>query len=105
MKHCCERMTQQVEYKCPQHADPFDCYRVLICYIAEWDEYGIIEHGESGNHVYIKIEFCPFCGVKLPESKSDLWFDKLEAMGVDPQDPDGIPKEFRTDEWYRKGDR
>jgi len=96
-------MTQQVEYKCPQHPDPFDCQRALIYYNAKLDEYGIIEHSECGNRVYIKMEFCPFCGVKLPESKRDLWFDKLEAMGIDPWDPDAVPKEFRTDEWYRKG--
>jgi hypothetical protein len=55
------------------------------------------------------IAFCPFCGTRLPEPKRNLWFDKLEAMGLtditafdDISGRTDIPKEFLTDEWYRK---
>lgn len=61
-----------------------------------------------GGQSYITIDFCPFCGTKLPESKRDLWFERLEAMGIDPWDADSRPKEYQTDEWYRResqGDR
>jgi len=48
------------------------------------------------------MDFCPLCGAKLPESKSDLWFEKLEAMGFKDPWTDDIPKEFRTGEWFRE---
>jgi len=101
MRHCCERMTRQVERTCDQHPDPFDCPRILLCYMARFDEYGIMEHGETNAGVSVRIEFCPFCGAKLPESKRDLWFERLEAMGVDPWEADSVPPAFQTDEWYR----
>ncbi len=105
MKHCCEYMTRQIEHLsiCD---DPFDCPDAIIYYDPKIDEYGIIIHKEDGS--YLSINFCPFCGAKLPESKRDLWFEKLEAMGftditfASVLGRTDIPKEFLTDEWYRK---
>ena len=93
-------MTEELTRECDRHPDPFDCPDRLIVYVARFDEYGIIVHDGGGSH--IAIAFCPFCGAKLPESKRALWFDRLKAIGVmDPLSCD-IPKEFETDEWFRK---
>ena len=105
MKHCCEYMSRKIEHLsiCD---DPFGCPDAIIYYVPKFDEYGIIIH--KGGRTYLHIHFCPWCGAKLPESKRDLWFDKLEAMGLTDIDMmnapyrTDIPKEFQTDEWYRK---
>jgi hypothetical protein len=97
-KHCCETMTDKVNYVCKQHKDPFDCPDNLIFYSARFDEYGIIIH--DGGSSFIEISFCPWCGTKLPMSKRDLWFDTLEELGYDDPFEQDIPEEFKSDKWY-----
>ncbi len=41
-KYCCETMKYQVNLRCEQHPDPFDCADNLINYLERLDEYGII---------------------------------------------------------------
>jgi hypothetical protein len=53
------------------------------------------------------VDYCPWCGTKLPESLFDTRFDILEKeYGIDsPYDDkqkDKIPAEFLTDEWWKK---
>jgi len=53
------------------------------------------------------VEFCPFCGAKLPKDLADERFEILETeYGInDPYDSKQkklIPKEFKTDEWWKK---
>ncbi|MBM4026788.1 MAG: hypothetical protein FJ280_15490 [Planctomycetes bacterium] len=96
-------MRDQVEHKCGQCEDSFACPDALIYYDLKFDEYGIIVH--DGGESYVTIDFCPFCGSKLPQSKRDLWFERLEALGIDPWDPDARPAEFQTDEWYRQNEQ
>jgi hypothetical protein len=98
-KHCCEQMDHQVNLKCEQHPDPFDCPDNLIFYSYKFDEYGIIIH--DGGPSYSLISFCPWCGSALPESKRDLWFDLLEELGYDYPMEQEIPQEFKSDQWYR----
>lgn len=98
--HCCHQMTEQVAYRCPDHPDPFDCPDSLVFYSPVFDEYGLIVHDRSST--YIHITHCPWCGVRLPEPKRDLWFDTLKKMGYrDPLDQQ-IPEEFLTDAWHGK---
>ena len=47
-----------------------------IHYLPVFDEYGIPLH--DGSSSVINIQFCPWCGKKLPESKRNEWFDRLE---------------------------
>jgi hypothetical protein len=47
------------------------------------------------------IEYCPFCGAKLPESLRDEWFERLAALGFDDPWIQDIPDEFRDDRWWR----
>jgi hypothetical protein len=70
-----------------------------IIYNSKFDEYGIkIMDGGSSS---IEINYCPWCGERLPNSRRDEWFDILEKLGIDPWGGD-VPEIFRTDEWYKK---
>jgi hypothetical protein len=97
-KHCCKTMMAQVNIVCEQHEDPFDCPDQLIDYNAKFDEYGLIIH--DGGSSSMLISFCPWCGERLPLSKRDLWFDKLEKLGFDNPYDDNIPEEFQSEKWY-----
>lgn len=94
--HCCEEMDRRVNVRCDQHDDPYDCPDALIEFRAEFQEYGLIIHdgGTSG----ITIDFCPWCGRRLPESQRDQWFDEMERRGIDPWE-DEVPAEFQDDRW------
>lgn len=66
MEHCCSTMTDQAEFTCDQHPDPVDCPDSLIATSEEFQEYGIRIH--DGGSSWITIAYCPWCGVKLPQS-------------------------------------
>lgn len=97
-KHCCENMKENIEFKCSVHDNAFDCPDCLISYNDKWDQYGVIIH--DGGKSSILINYCPWCGKKLPESKRDLWFDKLEALGYENPFLEEIPEIFETGQWY-----
>ena len=99
-KHCCEMMKGNLEHSCDLHEEPYDCPDTLIDYVETFDEYGIIIH--DGGHSKITIQYCPWCGKKLPTSKRDRWFLDLEKLGYDEPFEQDIPKKYQTDEWYRK---
>ena len=99
---CCSDMKRDIEYECEKHDNIFDCYDHLICYNDVFDEYGIIIH--DGGSSYVLINYCPFCGKKLPHSKRDSFFDILEELGYTDKEVANrkIPSEFKTDEWWKK---
>ena len=97
--HCCDRMERALTLNCDQHKDIYDCPDVPISYIPKFDEYGIIVH--DGGSSFVQINYCPWCGKHLPESKRVLWFDTLEGMGYFNPGGEKIPGEFLTDEWYK----
>ena len=99
MTHCCQTMADQLDQRCEMHSDPFDCPDQLIMYAPELDEYGLIVH--DGGHSYVCIEFCPWCGTKLPESKRDQRFAELRALGFDEPPIQEIPDAYKSDAWYR----
>ena len=51
----------------------------------------------------VEIEYCPWCGTKLPGSLRDRWFEEVaKAFGTDDFEPRNAPKEFKSDEWWKK---
>jgi hypothetical protein len=66
-------------------------------YLSKFREYGIrvIDGGDSK----INIGYCPWCGVKLPASLRDRWFEELEKRGIDPAF-DVVPEEFSDERWF-----
>lgn len=101
-KHCCSRMTSQInKWSCDQHKDQYECPDAIIDYSSKFDEYGIIIH--DGGTSSIAITNCPWCGLKLPESKRDLWFDTLENLGFENLfSNENLPAKFETGEWYKE---
>lgn len=74
-KHCCTMMTDNVNHRCDMHPDPADCPDHLIYYSPRFDEYGILVH--DGGSSMVGIQYCPWCGTRLPASQRDRWFDEL----------------------------
>ena len=87
-QHCCSEMARHL-----------DNGEVAITYLDHFREYGI--RILDGGSALQSISFCPWCGKKLPVSLRDQWFDKVEGLGLEPDDPK-LPSEFRSGEWWRK---
>jgi hypothetical protein len=96
---CCDEMSAQLSKTCERHSDPADCDNVIY-WSPTLDEYGLIVHN-GGAATYWVIEHCPWCGMKLPESKRDRWFRELETLGFEDPLGEDIPPLFESDEWYR----
>ncbi len=92
-------MQKAVTFDCEHHHDVFECPDVLVSYIPKFDEYGLIIH--DGGSSSLDIRFCPWCGSKLPLSKRDARFDRLEELGFDDPTEQRIPGAFESDGWYR----
>lgn len=97
VKHCCEKMRYFL--KTSSKKMDFDSDDILY-YSLKFDEYGIVIH--DGGESYITIEYCPWCGQRLPNSKRDLWFDELEKIGIENPIEEEIPEEFSSDKWWKK---
>lgn len=95
----CVHVGNQVTTKCGEHPDPCDCPNILITYFPRFDEYSIAVR--DGGTSAVAILYCPWCGVRLPESKRDRWFDELKKLGFDDPVTQEIPDEFLTDRWYK----
>jgi len=82
--------------------DAIDSSESSVVFVSKFREYGlkIIDGGSS----YLEINFCPWCGSRLPDSLRDEWFDRLEYLGIDPA-VNKIPEEFLNDLWYSKTER
>jgi hypothetical protein len=91
---CCNSMSEHLAHCTSKNND---CY---INYIAVFDEYGIPIH--DGGSSYIVIQYCPWCGSSLPDSKRESWFDELEKLGINkPFEHPSIPEEFKDSTWWR----
>lgn len=98
--HCCSRMTEAINFRCSEHASSFDCPDMLVMYWEKFDEYGLVVH--DGGTSVVTIQYCPWCGARLPESKRDRWFEAIGALGFDDPDAPDIPSEFQTSEWWMR---
>lgn len=97
---CCAAMAAQKNHHCEAHSAPMECVDVLVVYNPRFDEYGIpIRDGGTSVNC---IQFCPWCGARLPESKRELWFERLRELGCDDPATQRIPERFTTDAWWRE---
>ena len=69
-----------------------------LTYAVVFREYGLLL--DDGGSSYLLISHCPFCGTALPGSLRDAWFDALDELGLEPDDP-GVPPEMQSDTWWR----
>lgn len=88
LKFCCAEMEMHV------------CETAAVLYNEVFDEYAIalLEDKVSA----ILLDYCPWCGKKLPESKRECWFNRLEEMGFEaPLFREDIPEEYKTGRWRK----
>jgi hypothetical protein len=71
---------------------------VALTYTRKFRAYGIDVQERFGGGS-IAIHYCPWCGSPLPKDLADEWFDRLEQMGLEPEDSD-VPVEMLTDAWW-----
>jgi hypothetical protein len=100
--HCCQSMI-----------DAYDRNLSALKYIAP-ERYYYIQDCDDSRRNYrtdgisgYSIQFCPFCGTKLPEALTDVMYDLLKyEYGIEhperPNDKQRIPSEFLSDEWWKK---
>lgn len=68
-----------------------------IVYIPKFREYGLRFY--DGGTSFKIMRYCPWCGVRLPDSLRDIWFDRIHELGLEPDCTD-IPAEFNTEAWW-----
>ncbi len=89
MKHCCEQMNENIKSE-----------DGIVYYSDVFNEYGI---PYSDGVSIMKMEFCPWCGKRLPQSMREKWFNELEALGYEePWLNENIPEEYKSDKWWNK---
>jgi hypothetical protein len=97
--HCCQALKDAVEFRCTQHPAVADCSEYVLGFDGKFDEYGIwIHDGEAGAaHSVIAIGYCPFCGLRLPQSRRNSWFDRLDELKLEPEE---APDSMRRYGWW-----
>ena len=90
-------MNSAVESECERHGNRWDCSDALINYSATFDEYGIMVH--DGGSASVSIDFCPWCGARLPVSQRARWLDELEALGIKDPFAEAIPEIYTDGQW------
>lgn len=95
----CVHIADQITHVCEDHPNPSDCPDTLIVYEPRFDEYSIA--GRGGRASYTFIRHCPWCAVKLPESKRNRWFQELASLGYDDPVRQDIPDRYLTDRWHK----
>ncbi|MCV6639313.1 hypothetical protein [Candidatus Albibeggiatoa sp. nov. NOAA] len=86
---CCQQMKQFIELD-----------DLPIIFTPKFREFGILYL--DGGSAHQCINYCPWCGTKLPTSLRDQWCDIiLDVLKLEPDDPN-IPKKYLTDEWYKQ---
>ena len=86
--HCCKEMSDHLVRK-----------KIAILYIPKFREYGI--KNLSRGLAFQLINYCPWCGRKLPESLREEWFEILGKSDLEPDSPN-IHAEYLTDELWKK---
>lgn len=97
---CCKSMEENALLQKPNDDCDFVNSDKLIYYNEIFDEYGLIVH--NGGQSYIMINFCPWCGKKLPQSVRDKYFLELEKLEDYSPFEDELPDKFKTDAWREK---
>ncbi|XBB65931.1 hypothetical protein ABFU82_17655 [Nocardioides sp. WV_118_6] len=97
--HCCDRLREAVEFRCDRHPEVGECGDYVIGYSDKFDEYGLWLHDGPGGSAssWIEIQHCPFCGGRMSPSRRDRWFDRLEELGVEPED---APSDMQNSTWW-----
>ncbi|MCC9602070.1 hypothetical protein LOC67_16020 [Stieleria sp. JC731] len=95
----CVHLANYATMTCEQHPQPLECPDILVAYIATFDEY--VLPVRDGGPSYIAIKHCPWCGVRVPESKRSRWFDELRELGIKYPIGADLPEAYTSDAWWK----
>ena len=94
--HCCDAMGERLVVAPTGWVDAPDR---PIAYDPVFDEYVLTTPLPAPT---VPLAFCPWCGLELPGSKRDRWYDEVRRLGYRPDDP-ALPDHLRTDAWWAQG--
>ncbi len=95
-QHCCLDMAFHIAHPIET---PHQGRNRVVDWIASWDEYRIPVAYDGYSSTLMR--FCPWCSKRLPDSKSELWYQTLYKLGYTDPGNDDIPAEFNSDRWWR----
>lgn len=95
----CVHMAQFAGIQAATHAGATGFPGAPVHYDAVFDEYSIAHNGDDTRQV---INFCPWCGTILPESRRNAWFAQLRAMGFENPSEQDIPAAFTSAAWRQQ---
>jgi hypothetical protein len=99
-QHCCLQMAYYVAHPLEiPHQGP----NRVVDWIKSWNEYRI--PASYDGYSSTRIDYCPWCGKKLPDSKREHWYQALYKLGYDDPGSQDIPEPFQSDQWWRKSYR
>lgn len=64
---CCAALAEAARLDCDLHSSPHDCPDVLII---RSDQHGVGLPVRDGGSSFVTIDFCPWCGTRLPEEET-----------------------------------
>ncbi|AIL66129.1 hypothetical protein NOVO_09075 [Rickettsiales bacterium Ac37b] len=89
---CCKDMVFHIAHK-----------EIHFSYLDRTREYVIHYMDIFGENSVQIVNFCPWCGAKLPKSLRDEYFDIIyDELGMDDEFDPNLPEEFKSDEWWKK---
>lgn len=62
----------------------------------------------SGGGSFQEIEYCPWCGRKLPPPLTEEWYDRVRELGFENPwlgEDDDLPEELRDHRWWKQAGR
>lgn len=86
------------EFCCPDMQAHIEGESLHFHYDPKLREYGI-RYADDGIRFQL-IQYCPWCGSQLPASLREVWFDELDRLELEPEDP--MPDELQDDRWWHK---
>lgn len=79
-----------------------DGCEINFIYFPDTRDYAIPYKARRGGGHQL-IHFCPWCGSNLPETLGSKMMEILRCeYGIKTYERKDLPKEFRTDEWWKK---
>jgi hypothetical protein len=111
MEDWLKKIHEEVEEERRNYKGPYCCLTMdaqlskegaILYYDKQYREYGVDLLERGG----MLIDYCMFCGKKLPQSLRKKWYVILEEEygleSPDEEDKKKVPQEFLTDEWWKK---
>ena len=98
-EHCCSEMSAQANLLSADAKRPLQgTTDKRIYWSPVFDEYGLICQPSAE---VLSIQHCPFCGVQLPNSRRDAWFERLERTGWKTWG-DPVPSDLLNHDWAQR---